>query len=484
MARNKHDLSNYRLLTGNMGYLYPIGLAEILPLDTVRHSASVFLRFSPMAAPVMHPITVRVHHFFVPHRLVWPQSENGGWEEFITSGPDGDNSETIPTITIANVAQGSLGDYLGLRTGVAATVSALPIRGFNLIFNEWFRDEDLVTERALTDTTIPQIAWEKDYFTTARPWPQKGPAITLPLGGTAPVVPAGNATPDWHDPGAASLRHLENASGANAQWSGTGSIGAMTWVDPKLEADLSQATGPDIIQFREALALQRYAEARARYGSRYVEYLKYLGARPADARLQLPELLAGGRARVNVSEVLQTANEAASDRFGVGDLYGHGVAATRSNAYVRTFQEHGYLFSMMSVRPKAVYTDGVHRTWLRRNRDEFWQKELEFVGQQEVWEGEVFATGAGDYQTFGYSDRYAEYRTVPSGVSGEFRTTLDYWHLGRIFASGPALNADFVNCDPSLRIFNVQNQDTLWCAVQHQLVARRLVSRDARPRVL
>lgn len=484
MARHKHTLSNYRLLTGDMGQLLPIGLMEGLPMDTIRHRASVFMRFSPMAAPVMHPITVRVHHFAVPLRLLWPKDEDGGFEEFITSGPDGNNAESIPTMT-ATPAEGDLLDYLGLPLGNSITFSELPVRAYNMIFNEWFRDQDLVTERAEDDVTIASVAWEKDYLSTARPWAQKGPSVTIPLGDSAPVVLSGNS-------GVGTLRPSSGAGIINdGTLSVTGSAGhfgtnvhAMYDPEGTLAADLSTATGPDVVAFREALALQRYAEARARYGSRFVEYLRYLGANPRDSRLQRPELLAGGRARVNISEVLQSANEAASDRFGVGDLYGHGIAATRSNAYTRTLEEHMYIVSLLSVRPKVVYTNGMHRTWMRRTREEFWQKELEHVGQQEVWNGEVYADGTDDYETFGYSDRYADYRTIPSGVSGQFRGTLDYWHLARMFGSEPSLNSAFVTCDPSKRIFNVQDDDTLWIAVQHDMVARRLVSRSATPRVL
>ncbi len=496
MARNKHNLSNYRLLTGDMGRLYPIGLTEVLPGDAFQHSTSVFMRFSPMAAPVMHPVSVRVHHFFVPHRLVWPESEGGGWEQFITSGPDGNDSQTVPTVATTGTAS-DLHDYFGLPLRAAADVSALPSRGFNLIYNEWYKDQDLAAERLATDVTIPLVAWEKDYFTTARPWEIKGPAITLPLGAKAPITGIGKLDATFSQTTTA----VRETGGGTPTYADSAIIGdgsapftfhAEEDPDnagfPNIYADLSASTAVPINEFRRAFALQRYAEARARYGSRYTEYLRYLGVTSSDQRLNRPEYLGGGRAQVAVSEVLQTANEAASDRFGVGDLYGHGVASMRSNAYRRHFQEHGYCFSLLSVRPKAMYIQGAERHWLRRNRDEFWQRELEHIGQQEVWDGELWMdatpTEAEIYSVFGYQDRYREYRESASKAVAEFRDVLDYWHLARDFAALPVLNQSFSDCDPSKRIFNVQNQDTLWIAAQHKLVARRLVSRNAAGRIL
>jgi len=488
MKRSKHTLSHYRLLTGDMGTLYPIGLVEVLPKDTFQHSASVFMRFAPMAAPVMHPITVRVHHFFMPHRLSWPQSEGGGWEEFITGGPDGDDSQTPPSKALTGT-EFDLCDYMGLPLKAGILVNELPFRAFNAIFNEYYRDQDLVTARLEDDLTMPKIAWEKDYLTMARPWEQKGTAIQLPIGDSAPVVPDGADTTVRFGASDGSNFALQgNAAGPVTQWSATKNTDPVHFVTTGLEADLSSATAPNINEFRRAFALQRFAEARARYGSRYTEYLRYLGVRPSDARLQRPEYLGGGKVRVSMSEVLQTANEAASDRFGVGDLYGHGVAAMKSNAYRRTFEEHGYVVSLLSVRPKAMYTDGIPRHWLRQDRDDYWQKELEQIGQQAIWEGEAFVTASESptvtYGTFGYQDRYREYREERSTVSGEFKDILDYWHLGRQLGSIPTLNASFVECSPSKRIFNVTDQHTLWIAVQHNLVARRLVARNASSRIM
>lgn len=474
-----------------MGSLLPIGLTETLPGDTFQHSASVFLRLSPLAAPVMHPVAVRIHHFFIPHRLTWPteglQAARTGWEEFITGGHDGDDAQVIPTIATTGVAS-DLFDYLGLPVVAGINVSELPIRAFNLVYNTYYRDQDLVAERLEDATTIPFIAWEKDYLTMARPWTQKGDPVTVPLGNRAPVVPNLAADPAVYKTGTTTGVQFAGDGSTSPVFNKAVSADPLDWESTGLDADLSAATAVDINTFRRAFALQRYAEARARYGSRYTEYLRYLGVTPSDARLQRPEYLGGGTARVQMSEVLQTAESptGGTPRFGVGDLYGHGVASTRSNRYRRTFEEHGYVLSLLSVRPKAMYLDGVSRAWLKRTKEDFWQKELQQIGQQEVWQGEVYSeTSPSDtYDTFGYQDRYREYREENSRVAGEFRSTLKYWHLGREFSTTPVLNQSFTDCNPSKRIYNVQTEHGLWIAVQHNLVARRLVARNASSRIM
>ena len=478
-----------------MGQLLPIGLTEILPGDTVQHSAHVFLRFSPMAAPVMHPIQVRIHHFFVPHRLTWPtegdQANRKGWEAFITGGDDNKDVQTIPTAPTTGTSN-DLFDYLGLPVLPGIEVSTLPIVAFNMIYNEFYRDADLVLERADSDTSIPFIAWEKDYLTMARPWTQKGDPVTIPIGANVPIIPDpdGTGIPTWTDTagGFATSRLQGNATDNAAAWQSVFSASGAVWSDPQLVADLANTEGVDINTFRRGFALQRYAEARARYGSRYTEYLRYLGVHAQDSRLQRPEYLGGGSARVSTSEVLQTSDTqgAENERFGVGDMYGHGVASTRSNRYRRHFTEHGYVMSLLSVRPKAMYMDGISRTWLKRTKEDYWQKELQHIGQQEVWQGEVFsqANPQDTYDTFGYQDRYREYREENSRVHGEFRNVLKYWHLGREFSLPPVLNQSFTDCDPSKRIYNVQTQHGLWIAVQHNMVARRLVSKNANSFIL
>lgn len=232
--------------------------------------------------------------------------------------------------------------------------------------------------------------------------------------------------------------------------------------------------------------MQRYQEARARYGSRYTEYLRYLGITPSDARLQRPEYLGGGRQAVAFSEVLRTGNDQSlGSEAPIGELNGHGIAAMRSNRYRKFFEEHGHVISVMSVRPKAIYGQNLHRKWSRRFKEDYFQKELQDIGQQEVYNREVWAQGnAEDDGIFGYVDRYREYREEPSEVCGEFRDVFNYWHMGRDFESLPVLNHSFVECQPTKRIFAEQTQHCMWIMVNHSLQARRMVKRPGPSRIL
>lgn len=438
----------------------------------------------------MHPVSVRVHHWFVPHRIVWD-----GWEDFITGGPDGlGSADPYPTIT--SPASGGFGKrsihhHLGVPAGVPnLVVSALPIRSWNLIYNEFYRDQDLVAEldHELDPGFCYPVAWEKDYFTSARPWPQKGGDVSLPLGVNAPVVPTGDATPLFDGTGIGQTA-LGSGTGSNQvifnQGNATGTA-SIQWDDPKLIADLTNATAVNVNQVRLAFALQRYQEARARYGSRYTEYLRYLGVRSSDARLQRPEYLGGGKQTISFSEVLKTgAVDDPSEP--IGTMKGHGISAMRSRRFRRFFEEHGLVISALSVRPRTMYTEYLPKLWSRRTKEDYWQRELEQIGQQEVYRREVFAepdnAGTGGDTVFGYQDRYAEYKHIQSSVAGDFVDTLNYWHLGRSFATPPALNNDFVQCQPSPRIFAEQTQDHLWIMASHSIQARRMVSKRASSRI-
>ena len=481
MKRSKHSLSHYKLLTCDMGKLVPCGWFEVLPGDSVQQFTSALIRVSPLLAPVMHPVVVRFHHWFVPNRLIWSE-----WEDFITGGTDGEgDGSAVPYTTSSSVTKGTLYDYLGLPTGAlgALQFSALPIRAYQLIYSEFYRDQDLIVAPTIskasgsdttTDGTLQQIAWEKDYFTAARPWPQKGPDVTLPLGGQAEVkFDTISGTPDKTGQYPVLSRDVGGAYGvaSDPNWGGAGTAIPNPSAH-NMYADLTSATATNVNEVRRAFALQRYQEARAMYGSRYTEYLRYLGVRPSDARLQRPEYLGGGRQTIAFSEVLQTGPDTTDD--GVANLKGHGISATRTRRYRRFFEEHGIVMSLLSVRPRSIYMDGLHRSWLRTTKEDYWQRELERIGQQEILDTEVYAIGATG-AAWAYGDRYAEYRHIPSGVAGDFRDTLNFWHLARDFSSEPTLNQDFIECDPSKRIHAEQTANTLWCMVNHNIQARRPV---------
>lgn len=503
MKRSKHNLSNYKILSCDGGYAIPVGLTEILPGDIVQHKIRGIVRSAPLISPVMHQNDVRFHCFFVPNRIIWDD-----FEDFITGGQDGENASVPPTINMTYTAPstgnnqvGMLPDYLGIPPKVDnRAVSALPFRAYNRVLNDYFLDQDLSPPRIIskasgvdttTDVTLARVCWEKDYFTLARPEESKGPTLVLPLGSDAPV----NLKPHTESINPSLIRNAATGAlmAANSQVN-TGAGGELRYsgsntnsvVDPngRLVADLSAATGVDLVTLREYFAQLRFQEARSRFGSKYVDYLAYYGVKSSDARLQRAEYLGGGKSTVQYSEVLQTNAPAAPDQTdAVGAMSGHGVTGAKAYRWRKFFEEHGFVICIMSIRPKTMYVDGIPRYWSRNTKDDYYQRELEAVGQQEVLFKELQFGHANPDGVFGYSDRYEEYRRIENTIAGEMRDTLDYWHMARSFSGDlGTVNDAFVRCTPTDRVFAGSESliDQYYVMVHHSIQARRNVSKVAR----
>lgn len=480
---NAFDLGHEKKLSFNMGELIPILLQEVVPGDKFRVNSELFMRMAPMVAPIMHRVNVYTHYFFVPNRLVYED-----WEDFITGGELGTANPSFPVIQIQNAnksffAKGTLADYLGIPVtgpGVVANplnISALPFRAYQLIYNEYYRDQNLqtaipVTKNGTVDwggegsliTLLRNRAWEKDYFTSCLPWAQKGAEITIPntinylaastikrddgLGMNAGAVSVDNENP----------QHLENALNENIRVENI--------------EDLEIAVN----DLRRSMRLQEWLEKNARVGSRYVEsILAHFGIRTRDHRLQRPEYLGGGKSPVTISEVLNTSDTATAPQ---GNMSGHGISVGTSHRFKRAFDEHGYIIGIMSVLPRTAYQQGVHRTWTKFDKFDYFWPELAHIGEQAVLNRELFMDyeGAGvPAGTFGYQARYSEYKYGESTVHGEMKDTLDFWHMGRKFTGQPSLNSTFIISNPTHRIFADTNADNdkLFCQLYNDVKAIR-----------
>lgn len=488
------DLTHDVKLSCNMGELIPTCAIECVPGDKFSIGCDALVRFAPLIAPMMHRVDIFMHYFFVPNRLTWRGiTADNSWELFITNKPNGGGFvPTVPTITINDASYTSLCDYLGLPTPPGAAtdevVSALPFAAYQLIYNEYYRDQNLSTkiEYLLTDgnntangelRNLRRRAWERDYFTSALPDPQQGGTVEIPLAGFAdipvyrntPTITAGTDITVAVGPTPLDIPNIPTDQPDIA--------------DDVLYADTSELTinNTSITDLRRAYKLQEWLELANRGGSRYVESIYAMfGVKSPDARLNRPEYITGTKSALVISEVLNTTG---TDEAAQGDMAGHGVSITQGRYGGYFCQEHGYIIGIMSVLPKTAYQQGIPRHFLKRDTFDYFFKQFEHIGEQAIENREIFAYDALGGDTFGYTPRYAEYKYLPNRVAGDFKTSLNFWHLGRIFDAIPVLNQEFIESTPSDRIFAVTDEGTqkVWCHILHKISARRPMSLYGNP---
>lgn len=518
IPRNVFDLSHEVKFSGKFGFLYPVLCVEAMPGDTFRHRTSRFMRFAPLLAPVMHRVDVIEHTFFVPIRVICDH-----FEDFITGGQDGTSAPVLPYFTpaalegvagdLAEMEKGTLLDYLGCAisdgAGYAAYstehISILQVRAYNKVWNDWYRDPNFDAEKDLDvevagDVTVASYnaglfnlqrhMWEKDIFTSALAEAQRGPQVLMPLDGSGSVT--------YSDPALITLGGVPAAGALTADVLGGLEVGGVPGAEMRNIASVNITTSDvSINDLRLALAMQSWAEASARGGYIYKDtVLAQYGAKVPDYRLQRSEYICGSRGPVVISEVLSTADTATVP---VGDMAGHGVHVNKGNGCTYHCVEHGYIMTFVTVMPRTAYQQGLHRDFTRTNRFDWAFPKFAHLGEQAILSKEVFysldaADNAANQEEFGYTPRFAEYKFRNDRVSGDFRDTLAFWHLGRIFITRPTLDEIFTTMhedgsasdeESFRRIFAVQDgTDYLWFQVYFHLTAKRPLPYFGVPRLL
>lgn len=467
VPRSQFNLSHEVKFTADMGLLYPVMCEEMTPGDIFEIGAEDIVRFQPMVSPMLHTVKIYQHTYFIPYRLMFDD-----WEEFITGGEDGESDITLPRWTPDGTnesALGSLWDYFGFPLNLPIN-GALPLdfpkRAYNMVYNEYYRDQNLIDEIDITTSfAIQRRAWAKDYLTSALPWQQRGTAPALPISGTTSAIWDSATIATGSPPQAIGV----STGVSNYMFGGSAQsqTNLKNWLDSNT-VDLSTASTFDINDLRTAIQVQRWLERNARCGSRYIEHLKaHHGVSPRDDRLQRPEYIGGIQSDVLVSEVLQTSETTVDSPQ--GNLGGHGISASSNYTGRYKALEHGLCITIMSIMPKANYHQGIEKQWLREDKFDFYTPEFSHLGEQAVTQAELYATGIAvdDAKVFGFQGRYNEMRSKQNRVCGLMRPgqALDYWTLCRTFGSAPLLNQEFIECDPSKRAFAVQDEPIM--VVQH-----------------
>lgn len=482
-GKNQFDLTHDVKLSTKMGVLTPVCVFDAIPGDTFHLGSQALIRFAPLVAPVMHRFDASIHYFFVPNRIVWD-----GWEEWITN-PASERVFPYFRSDDAPSAVGDLTDYMGMPDLTQAEdglqYSPLAFAAYQAIYNEYYRDQNLIPEvnYKLEDglqsfTERPEIyelrrrSWNHDYYTSCLPFAQKGTQVNIPLvnEGLLPLVYNELSTN-------ASSDITANNDGPFA----VQNLNTTDFPTSGLAVNV-QAQANSITDLRRAFKLQEWLEIQARGGTRYTEQIRaQFNVVSSDARLQRPEYITGVKQPVVISEVLNTTG---TEQLPQANMAGHGVAAIRGRYGKYFCEEHGYIIGIMSIMPHTAYQQGVPKHFLKtRDQFEYYWPSFAHIGEQAVEKQEVYALAAIPNETFGYIPRYAEYKFVQNRVAGQFKTTLNTWHAGRIFETEPQLNQEFIDCNPTTRIFAVTDpeQDNMFCQVLNQVHAIRPMPKYGNP---